>query len=109
MALQYHPKTGMILICNYNHNGFIHPEMTKRRPVIVVSPKFRHRTNLCTVVPLSTTPPVVPQQYHYLLKIDPLLPCPFDHPEAWVKCDMVSCVSFERLDLIQLKRDKSGK
>jgi uncharacterized protein YifN (PemK superfamily) len=62
MPLTYHPETGTILICDYNlGGGFIEPEMVKRRPVVVISPRFRHRDWLCTVVPLSTTHQVQPK------------------------------------------------
>ena len=56
MALKFHPKPGTILVCDFRQ-GFRAPEMIKRRPVVVVSPRLRNRTDLCTVVPLSTIEP----------------------------------------------------
>jgi uncharacterized protein YifN (PemK superfamily) len=55
MAIHFHPQRGTIVVCDFR--GFEAPEMQKRRPVVVVSPRLRHRDNLCTVVPLSTTAP----------------------------------------------------
>ena len=54
MALKYPPKVGTLWICDFN-TGFKPPEMIKRRPVVVISP--RRSTELCTIVPLSTTVP----------------------------------------------------
>jgi mRNA interferase MazF len=91
--LPYHPKQGEVLRCDYS--GLVPPEMDKVRWVVCVSPKFVNRPNLCTVVPLSTTPPEVAQNYHVLLDKDP-------YPEGgglpvWAKCDMVMTVSFAKL------------
>lgn len=70
--------------------------MVKVRWVIVVSPRSRGRGGICTVVPLSTTPPLVIRPYHVKLDRDPW---PKGKPgvEVWVKCDMVMAVSFGRL------------
>ena len=73
MPLQYHPKTGTIVICDYN-SGFVPPEMVKRRPAIVVFPQFKKRSGLCTIVPFSTTPPTPVMPYHYKLNLNPTLP-----------------------------------
>ncbi|HAD86504.1 MAG TPA: hypothetical protein DCG48_03995 [Rhodospirillaceae bacterium] len=106
MALRFHPKRGAVLVCNFD-TGFEVPEMVKRRPVIVVSPRHRTRHGLCTVVPLSTTPPAQVCDYHCTVKLD--LPAPWRAPEMWVKADMVATVGFHRLDLIATKRGKDGK
>lgn len=107
MALNYHPETGTIVICDYS--GFIEPEMVKRRPTIVISPRFRYRSGLCTIVPLSTTAPKTVQPYHYKLKLDEPLPKPFDSPFHWVKGDMLATVSLNRLFLPRTGKDKNGK
>lgn len=96
MTLKFHPKTGTIVICDYN-TGFYPPEMTKRRLAIVVSPQFKRRNNLCTVIPFSTTPPNPIMPYHYLLHLNPSLPPPYNSAEQWVKADMLATVSFKRL------------
>lgn len=110
MPLTYHPETGTILICDYNlGGGFIEPEMVKRRPVVVISPRFRHRDWLCTVVPLSTTPPSPAQAYHYKLELDDPLPEPYNSPVQWVKGDMLATVSFKRLSFPFRGKDESGR
>lgn len=83
--------------------------MIKRRPAIVISPRFRNRNNLCTVVPLSTTPPKPIEKYNYKLCLDEPLPDPYDAPIQWVKADMVYTVSFARLSLPFSGKDPSGK
>lgn len=108
MALQYHPKTGTIVICDYN-TGFIEPEMRKRRLAMVVSPQFKRRNNLCTVVPFSTTPPTIIMPYHYLLQLNPTLPPPYNSTDQWVKADMLATVSFTRLNLPHSGKGADGK
>ncbi len=93
MALKFNPKAGAILICNYS-TGFVAPEMVKRRPVVVVSPRLRRRDGLCAVVPLSRTPPPAPQNYHYELQLGRPLPKPWGSDRFWVKTDMLATVSF---------------
>ncbi|MDD5271988.1 MAG: type II toxin-antitoxin system PemK/MazF family toxin [Methylovulum sp.] len=107
MAIKFHPEQGAILACDFQ--GLVPPEMVKRRPVIVVSPRLRHRTGLCTIVPLSTTPPPHIAAYHYKLHMDPVLPHPYDASAHWVKADMVYTVSFDRLHLMFDGKDASGK
>ena len=108
MALNYHPKPGTILVCDYN-TGFVAPEMLKRRPVVVISPNFKHRSGLCTVVPLSTTPPDHLVDYHCEINFERRLPQPFDAESMWAKGDMVATVGFHRLDLLRTGRDSTGK
>ena len=108
MAISEHPVPGTILTCNFDQ-GFREPEMLKRRPVIVLSPKIGMRAKLCTVVALSTSPPQAKMPYHEKLEIDPPLPPPYHKGENWVKGDMIYAVGFHRLDLIRLGKDKSGK
>jgi mRNA interferase MazF len=107
MAINYHPKMGTIVICDFH--GFIKPEMTKRRPAIVVSPRFRRRGNLCTVVPLSTTAPNPIKAYHYKLTLDKPLPRPYNSPFHWVKGDILATVSFNRLYLPYEGKNIKGK
>jgi uncharacterized protein YifN (PemK superfamily) len=107
MAINYHPSLGTVLVCDYH--GFKEPEMVKRRPAVVVSPRLRRRDGLCTVVPLSTTPPNPPMNYHCKIAFDPRLPSPYDAPEHWVKADMLATVGFHRLFLLSAGRDQYGK
>jgi mRNA interferase MazF len=108
MAIREHPAMGTILLCDFGC-GFVPPEMVKRRPVIVVSPKIAARPNLCTIVPLSTEPPRKQMPYHVELPdIRPPLPAPWDKGPNWVKGDMIYSVSFERLDLIRMGKTADG-
>lgn len=91
--LPYHPKLGEVLRCDYS--GLISPEMDKVRWVVVISPKFLGRPNLCTVVPLSTTVPNPVQTHHVKMDKDPAPNA--SGVDVWVKCDMVMTVSFSRL------------
>lgn len=102
MAIQYAPKIGSILICDYR-KGFIVPEMVKRRPVVVVAcTSYR----LCIVVPLSTSSPTIEESYHRKIILERPLPSPFNRTnEVWAKCDMISTVSYDRLELFKGKKN----
>lgn len=107
MGIQFHPGQGTVVICDYS-TGFIIPEMVKRRPVIIICKPRQHRPRLCTVIPLSTTPPNPVEDYHAEIRLPFALPAPFDAETQWIKGDMVNTVSFDRLDLIRLGKDKDG-
>lgn len=106
MAIQYHPKPGTILVCDFT-TGFKVPEMVKKRPVIVLSPQISQRAGLCTIVAISTDPPRIKLPYHCELLVD--LPPPWDEGPNWVKGDMIYSVGFHRLDLIRIGRDQEHK
>ncbi|WP_066018789.1 type II toxin-antitoxin system PemK/MazF family toxin [Endozoicomonas atrinae] len=108
MALKFHPQIGQVVICDFNKT-FVPPEMVKRRPAVVISPRMRARSNLCTVVPLSTSEPKSYQDYHHPLTITPPLPRPYNAGFHWVKGDMLYTVSFDRLSLPFDGKDYSGK
>jgi len=99
MALTIHPKAGMIVVCDFS--GYMIPEIVKVRPVVIISPNHISRPGLCTVVPLSTTPPNPIQPYHYKLIGSPF---PHDPTDVWAKCDLVASVSFARLDRVKIAR-----
>lgn len=107
MAINFMPHCGAILICKFD--GLNEPEMTKRRPVVVVSPKSKDRWGLCTVVPLSTTAPRPVKECHYKLTTAPPLPEPYNSDWHWVKGDMLYTMSFERLSMPLIGKDDSGK
>lgn len=109
MSIRYAVSPGTLLLCDYARGGFIPPEMVKRRPAIVVSPRLPHRDGLCAVVPLSTTAPEHELGYVVKIVLDIPLPAPFDSPTMWVKCDMIATVGFDRLDLFRSGRDQNGK
>lgn len=107
MALLFHPSPGDILICDYHST--VGAEMRKRRPVVVLSPNFKSRSGLCSVVPLSTKAPPTVMPYHHQLTIQPPLPAPYDSAVCWVKGDMFGTVSFERLELVRAEKKVMGK
>jgi mRNA interferase MazF len=96
-----------VLICDFN-TGFKAPEMIKRRPVVVISPRPRRSNQLCTIVPLSTTAPNPVEPFHH--RMDPRsLPGKLGRKETWAKCDMLATVSLERLDRVMAGKEPSGK
>ena len=108
MPIQFPVAPGTVLLCDYD-TGFRPPEMTKRRPVVVISPRLPHRDGLCTVVPLSGSPPLRELPYQCRLNLAEPLPPPFSYSVWWVKCDMLATVGFGRLDLFRTARDQTGR
>ena len=102
VSIPHHPSIGTIVICDFA--GKI-PEMASRHPAVIVSPQLPGRNMLCAVVPLSTTEPDIIKPYHYKLHFSPLLPHPYTNDFSWVKADLITTVSLERLHL--LRRGKS--
>jgi len=103
MTLRYPVSPGTILLCDYS-SGFRPPEMIKRRLAIVISPRLPHRNGLCTVVPLSLTPPDPVVSYQVEIEFEDELPTPWRGRTRWAKADMLATVSFERLDLLRTQR-----
>lgn len=93
MTLKFQPKARSVVICDFR--GYEPPEMIKKRPVIVIA-KHRHNSQLVSVVPLSTTKPIIYADYHHEMSVNPL-PDKL-HISCWAKCDMVATVSLHRLD-----------
>ena len=98
MAITFHPNPGTVLICDFS-TGFQPPEMVKRRHVVVVSPRRRHHSGLCLVVPFSTVAPEPVEAFHHII---PVGAYPFFHlhKDVWAKSDMLTCVAFRRLDRV---------
>ena len=94
--IQFHPKAGMLLMCDFN-TGFKPPEMVKVRPVVVIACKGNQ---LATVVPVSTVEPIPCEAWHYEMTRLALPKC-FQSERCWAKCDMLSCVAFWRLDRVR--------
>lgn len=106
MALPYLPQQGEILVCDFDDSA-IGAEMVKRRPVVVVSKHEAHRSQLCCVIALSTTPPANARAWHHYM--------PHLRVEGWVaddgvwaKCDMLATVSLKRLNQTYV-RHRSGR
>jgi mRNA interferase MazF len=95
MALQFAPKVGVVVLCDFD-TGFKPPEMVKRRLAVVVSPPISVRPGLCTVVPLSTTKPDVVMSYHQPLKLEEPMPERWRSEQHWAKCDMVFAAALFR-------------
>ena len=97
MPIKFQPAPGTILNCDFR--GFIIPEMVKVRQVVVL---WKHKSNarLAYVVPLSTTAPHDPSLAFELSGGPPIPRQGQDRStRIWVKCDMVSTVSTERLSM----------
>lgn len=61
-----------------------------KRPVIIISAPIKGRTNLVTVVTLSTQKPEHVQNYHYKLPKQSLPQLGnFQNKDSWVKGDMI--------------------
>lgn len=96
VALNFHPRPGTVLICDFA--GFQIPEIVKRRRVVVVSPRRRRLALAATtviVVPLSTTAPDLSEGWHVQISARPGL------VDCWAKGDMITHVRLARLDRIR--------
>ena len=103
MALEFHPRPGQLLHCDFS-TGFREPEMVKsNRPVVVLTPSMVGRGALVTVAALSTVKPDPIMPYHLEIPKScmPMLGR-FQEDSSWLKGDMVYAVGFHRLDLIKL-------
>ena len=107
MPLTYQPRQASLVVVNFS-NGFKAPEMVKTRLAVVMSKPMARRVGLCTVVPLSTTPPEHVMPYHGEIDIGFDLPKHWER-RCWVKGDMVTSVGFHRVELIRLGRDRNNK
>ncbi|WP_104018266.1 type II toxin-antitoxin system PemK/MazF family toxin [Roseovarius nitratireducens] len=108
MALKFHPKQGTILRVRFD-GAFKEPEMVKPRLCVVISKPIQARFGLCTVVPLSTTPPNKPMPYHCEIDIPFRLPDRWGQRTRWLKGDMVYSAGFHRMDLLLLGKDRNAK
>lgn len=97
--LNFQPKPGTIVMCDFS-TGFIVPEMVKKRPAVVIR-KSKTNSKLVTIVPISQTEPEEITDVHVEI-ISPL-----DREKAWVKCDMITSVSIDRLDRFRVRRART--
>jgi mRNA interferase MazF len=99
VGLSFVPAPGSIVICNFE--GYLRPEMVKKRRVVVVSPMraFKYTTDATViVVPLSEVAPQTTLPWHYPIpggRYPGLRTC-------WAKGDLVAHVGLIRLDRIFL-------
>ena len=105
MAIQFPVAPGTIVICDYS-TGFRPPEMVKRRPAVVVSPRLPYRDGLCAVVPLSETAPSHAVAYQCRIELTHDIPG-FEGLVKWAKADMVATVALTRLDLPRTERNRA--
>ncbi|MBU2604561.1 MAG: type II toxin-antitoxin system PemK/MazF family toxin [Alphaproteobacteria bacterium] len=103
MAIQFYPRAGQVLVCDFK--GFVPPEMCKIRPVVIVSPKLPHRSEIVAVVPISTTPPTHGLPFCYKLSKNYHPQEPDDLP-CWVKADMLLNIGINRLSGFKVGRRK---
>lgn len=113
MALNFSPKVGEILECNFGnypvgqdgqivtnfYDGRIPPEMIKNRLVVVLNGKING--NACIVVPLSTTcdRDKLNRGMHVEIAIDAIQDLQFfERQIRWAKSDLVQQVSRRRLN-----------
>lgn len=99
MAINFIPRRGAILICNFDL-GRVDPEVGKTRRVVVVSPRaFNHRhadrAGLCQVVPLSITKPASMDDRYVFI---PHTRYKSITEDVWAKAGLVATVSHDRLD-----------
>lgn len=103
MALPFYPRMGQVLVADFS--DLKEPEMTKIRPVIIVSPRLPHRPELVAVVPISLTAPRHELPFVYRLSRNYHPEEPDDLP-CWVKADMVMNVAMRRLSGFKVGRRK---
>lgn len=101
--LPFHPRAGQVLVCDFS--GFEPPEICKVRPVIVISPRLPHRSQLAAVVPLSTTAPTKSVPYVFRLSKN-YTPWGSEEDPSWAKCDLVMNVGLHRLSGFKVGRRK---
>jgi uncharacterized protein YifN (PemK superfamily) len=105
MAITFYPSQGTVLMCDFG-TGFKPPEMVKKRPVVVVSPR-RNNAQLCLVIPLSSVEPIPVEDHHHRLSINSM-PNSLASTESWAKCDMLTVVALSRLDRVADGRGPNG-
>lgn len=119
MAINYTPKVGELLECDFgdfkkdaeglidtrNFNGRIPPEMVKKRLVVILNGKLN---GACLIVPISSTQDInkITQQLHIELESKLIVETDFyDDRVRWAKTDLIQQISKERLYKV---RDKRG-
>lgn len=102
MTIDFHPKPGQVLICDFA--GYIEPEMCKKRRVIVVSSYQVNKHGLCTIVPVSTLAPEPAESHHHRIARG-TYPFFTADSDCWVKCDMIYRVTFARLDRLRVGKE----
>jgi uncharacterized protein YifN (PemK superfamily) len=103
MAITFYPRMGQVLVGDFS--DLSEPEMTKMRPVIIVSPRLPYRSSLVAVVPISLTPPKHSLPFCYRLSRN-YHPSEPDELASWAKADMVMNIAIRRLNGFKMGRRK---
>lgn len=103
MPIKFPPKVGQMFVCDFS--GSIAPEINKKRPVIIVSPRLPHRPDLATIVPVSTTQPQRDAPFIYQLTKN-YHPAESDDLPCWAKADLLMSVSYARLSAFKSGRGR---
>lgn len=101
MGLGFYPRAGQIFVCDFS--GFKEPEMVKKRPVIIVSPRLPYRSEIVAIVPISLTEPKHDLPFCHRLSKNYHPEEPDDLP-SWAKCDMLMNIGLKRLDAFKTGR-----
>jgi uncharacterized protein YifN (PemK superfamily) len=101
--MSFFPRMGSLLMGDFS--DLKEPEMTKKRPVIVVSPRLPYRSELVAVVPVSLTAPRHALPFCYKLSKNYHPNEPDDLP-CWAKADMVTNIALRRLNGFKIGRRK---
>jgi mRNA interferase MazF len=104
MSLQFAPQQGLVVICDYS-TGFKEPEMVKKRLAVVISKRLPYRDQLCTVVPLRTTPAREGIRYQCKIELPFEAPAPYEGKVKWAKADMLATLAHHRMTLPSTGRD----
>lgn len=94
---------GQVFIADFS--DLKQPEMTKVRPVIVISPRLPYRMEIVAIVPISTTPPIHNLPFCYKLSKNYHPNSPDDLP-CWAKADMITNIAYRRLSGFKVGRRK---
>lgn len=105
MAINYAPKVGEVLECNfgnntedmYNYDGHLVPEMCKNRMVVILNGRLNGG---CIIVPISSTQDIgsISRGIHIHLPTDLFRVTNFyDRRDRWAKTDTIRYVSRKRL------------
>ena len=109
IPLQFPPKTGDIVMCDFPA-CLQAPEMIKTRAVVVISRRAQHQQGLAIVVPLSSTVPSPILDHHCEIPAR-LLPkfMQASGGARWIKGNMVYTLSVKRLSLPAQRDRRTGK
>ncbi len=103
VTINFFPRMGQVFVADFS--DLKEPEMTKIRPVVIVSPKLPFRSNLVAVAPLSLTEPRHALPFCYRLSKN-YHPDESDDLPCWAKGDMVTNIAIRRLAGFKVGRRK---